>query len=193
MFFQQTYSTLVVTAASKFHDAILPLLPSSEFDPVCFAGSISEARRETLARQYDFILICAPLPDDFGTRFAIDICEKTDCAVMLLLRGDSYEEITAKVRPYGVFTMQLPTSSQSLRQGLRWMAAARERLRQFQKKAVTVEEKMAEIRLVNRAKCLLIEKRGMTEAEAHRHIEKQSMDRCTSKKEIATEILKTYG
>ena len=73
------------------------------------------------------------------------------------------------------------------------MAAARERLRQFQKKAVNVEEKMAEIRLVNRAKCLLIEKRGMTEAEAHRHIEKQSMDRCTSKKEIATEILKTYG
>ena len=33
----------------------------------------------------------------------------------------------------------------------------------------------------------------MTEQEAHRHIEKQSMDRCCSKKEIALGIIKTYS
>ena len=32
----------------------------------------------------------------------------------------------------------------------------------------------------------------MTEAEAHRFIEKQAMDRCTAKKEIALGIIKTY-
>ena len=51
---------------------------------------------------------------------------------------------------------------------------------------------MEEIRAVNRAKWLLISEINMDEPEAHRYIEKQAMDRCVSKKEIAEEIIKTY-
>ena len=51
---------------------------------------------------------------------------------------------------------------------------------------------MEEIRLVNRAKWILIEQLKMTEADAHHHIERQAMDRCVSKKEIALGIIKTY-
>ncbi len=49
---------------------------------------------------------------------------------------------------------------------------------------------MAEIRLINRAKWVLIEKQGMSEQDAHRYIEKQAMDRCVSKRIIAEEILR---
>ena len=59
--------------------------------------------------------------------------------------------------------------------------------------AVSLEERMREIRTVNRAKWLLISERGMSEAEAHRWIEKQAMDRCISKREVADEIIKTYS
>ena len=38
-----------------------------------------------------------------------------------------------------------------------------------------------EIRLMNRAKLILIKMRGMTEAEAHRFIIKTAMDRCVKK------------
>ena len=48
---------------------------------------------------------------------------------------------------------------------------------------------MEEIRLVNRAKWLLIEKQNMTELEAHRYIEKQAMDQCVQRKEIALQII----
>lgn len=53
------------------------------------------------------------------------------------------------------------------------MESARERLRQFEKKSLSVDEKMAEIRLVNRAKWLLISELKMSEPDAHRYIEKQ--------------------
>ena len=56
----------------------------------------------------------------------------------------------------------------------------------------TNEEKMAEIRLVNKAKWILISELSMSEPEAHRYIEKQAMDRCVSKRTIAEEIIKTY-
>ena len=57
----------------------------------------------------------------------------------------------------------------------------------------TLEEKMEEIRLVNRAKWALIKSCHMTEENAHRYIQKQAMDLCLSKKETAENILKTYG
>ena len=76
---------------------------------------------------------------------------------------------------------------------LSWMRSARERLRRSEKKTLTLEEKMEEIRLVNRAKWLLISELKMTEPNAHRYIEKQAMDRCISRRQVAEEIIKTYG
>lgn len=192
VFYGQTYSVLVVSSFQKFNDAIAPMLPNSEYYPVCFVSNIGAARREMLARHFDFVIINAPLPDDFGVRFAIDTCEKTDCVVLLMLRADAYEEVNAKVQSYGVFTIQIPTPAQTLKQGLKWMAAARERLRKLEKKTLTVEEKMEEIRTVNRAKWILIEQLNMTEAEAHHHIEKQAMDHSQSKIEAASAIIKSY-
>ena len=131
VFSDQTYSVLVVSAARKFCDAIAPLLPYSEYYPVCYVDNIAAAKRELLSRSYDLVLINAPLPDDFGTRFAIDICGRADCAVLLVLRSEGYEEVNLKVQPYGVFTLQVPTPVQTLKQGLQWMTAARERLRRL--------------------------------------------------------------
>ena len=73
------------------------------------------------------------------------------------------------------------------------LTSARERLRMTENKVQSVEEKMEEIRLINRAKWLLISELKMSEPDAHRYIEKQAMDRCVSKRVIAEEIVKTYS
>ena len=49
---------------------------------------------------------------------------------------------------------------------------------------------MAEIRLVNKAKWALIEKKGMTEEEAHKYIEHMAMDERITRKEAAEKVLK---
>ena len=72
------------------------------------------------------------------------------------------------------------------------MSSARERLRKSEKKALSIEEKMEEIRIVNRDKLLLISEMHMDESQAHRYIEKQAMDRCVTRKVVAEEIIKTY-
>lgn len=65
--------------------------------------------------------------------------------------------------------------------------------KKHRKKTLSIEEKMEEIRIVNRAKWLLISELKLDESEAHRYIEKQAMDRCVSKKTVAKEIIKTYS
>lgn len=192
VFGTETYSVLIVSNQHRFNEALIPMLPPSEYYPVCISTNIASARRELLSRNYDFVIINAPLPDDPGTRFAIDAGNRSDTVVLLLLRAENFEEVNERVISHGVFTLQVPFSSGTIRQGLKWMISARERLRKMATNNLSVEEKMEEIRLVNRAKWILIEQLKMNEADAHRHIEKQAMNRCTSKKEIALGIIKTY-
>lgn len=189
---EHCYSVLLVSSSAKFSDSLLNLLPETRYDPVSVAADVASARRNLLERRFDIVIINMPLTDDFGTRLALDITEDSGAGVMLLVKSEHYPDISARVSPYGILTLQKPTSSQMIMQTMFLMCATRERLRRMEEKKASMEEKMEEIRLVNRAKCLLIEQLKMTEKEAHRYIEKQAMDRCITKREIAEKILMTY-
>jgi response regulator NasT len=105
-------------------------------------------------------------------RLAIDICGGSDAAVLLLVKSELYDDVYAKVVEYGVMTLSKPATVQMVSQTLRGLCATRERMRRIEEKHKTVEEKIEELRLVNRAKWLLIECLNMTETDAHRYIEK---------------------
>ena len=192
VFQERTYSVLIVTASDSFTNSVMPLLPVTDYWPVTTARSVGEARRRIAETDFDIVLINAPLPDDFGMRLAIDICTNSGAGVLLTGKNDLFNDIYAKVISYGVITLSKPTNLQMVAQNLRILCATRERLRQMEAKQATVEEKIEEMRLINRAKWLLIECLGMTEPEAHRYIEKQSMDERISKREVAESIIKTY-
>ena len=192
VFQERTYSVLIVTASDSFVSSVMPLLPVTDYWPVTTVRSVSEARRRIVETDFDIVLINAPLPDDFGMRLAIDICTNSGAGVLLMVKSDLFNDIYAKVVGYGVITLSKPTNLQMVEQNLRILCATRERMRQMQARQATVEEKIEEIRLVNRAKWLLIECLSMTEPEAHRYIEKQSMDERISKREVAENIIKTY-
>lgn len=190
---ERIYSILVVSAAESFNSALAPLLPESRYDPVVHATSVATARRALAERSFDFVLVNAPLPDDPGTNLAIDSCTADGTVVLLLAKNDIYAGVYDRVVGHGVFTLPKPTSRPAMMQALSWMISARERLRRLEKKALPLQEKMEEIRLVNRAKWLLISQRQMSEPDAHHYIEKQAMDRCISKRMVAEEIIKAYS
>ena len=192
-FKERVYSVLVVSASQKFDTSLKELLPESAYSPVRYESSISSAKRALVEREYDFIIVNSPLPDDDGIRFSIDTCGDKKTVVMLLVRNELYHSVFDKVFSYGVYIISKPTSKQTVSGSLDWMATTRERLRSLEQKTLSLEDKMQEIRIVNRAKWLLISELKMTESDAHRYIEKQAMDRCVSKKEIAEAIIKTYS
>lgn len=190
---EQIYSVLIVSVSENLNTALSNLLPESKYGPVHTVSSISAAKRAFAEKAYDFIIINSPLPDDIGTRFAIDVCNSKSTVVLLMIRAELHEETYYKVAEHGVFTLPKPTSKSAMSTALSWMASARERLRKSEKKTISIEEKMEEIRIVNRAKWLLISEIKMDESDAHRYIEKQAMDRCISRREVAESIIKTYS
>lgn len=190
---ERCYSILIVSATESFTSAFGELLPESRYSPVHTVTNISSAKRVVAERSFDFVIVNSPLPDDVGTRFAIDICTSKQSVVLLLAKADIHPSVHDKVAEYGVFTLPKPTSKPILTQALNWMESMRERLRRFEQKSISIEEKMAEIRIVNKAKWLLISELKMSEPDAHRYIEKQAMDQCVSRKIIAEDIIRTYS
>lgn len=190
---EQVYSILLVSSAENFNTALSALLPESKYTPIHIVSNISTAKRELAERPFDFVFINSPLPDDIGTRFAIDTSNNGETVVLFIVRAELYNEMYDKVAEHGVFVLSKPTSKPTITTALSWLSSARERLRKAEKKTLSIEEKMEEIRIVNRAKWLLIDELKMDEPGAHRYIEKQAMDRCVTKRIIAEEIIKTYS
>lgn len=191
-FKEYVYSVLLVSASDNFNNSFTAMLSPKDYSPIDIVHNISHARRRIAERSYDLVIINTPLPDDFGRKFAIDICENQNMIAVLLVKNDMYDEIYDKVLEHGVLTLRKPTSSAILNQALDWMRIIRHRLSKIEKQTLSLEDKMAEIRIVNHAKWALIETCKMTEADAHRYIEKQAMDRCCTRREIAENILQTY-
>ncbi len=190
---EHIYSVLIVSAAEKINNALLSEFSGGRFDPVVIVDSVAKAQRRMVDEDYDLVLINAPLPDDFGRRFAVDVCTDSDRVALIMVRSDMFDEISSSLTPKGVMVIKKPLEVNRLDEMVAVMCSVRERLRRIKKKTVSLEEKMEEIRLVNRAKWALIKSCHMTEENAHRYIQKQAMDLCLSKKETAENILKTYG
>ena len=144
-----------------------------------------------MSRVVDIAIINTPLSDDFGIQLAIELSERNIC-VLTFVKGDRYEQIAYKLEGYGVITLAKPVDRASLVISVRMLKAMRAKLVKMETQRSSLESKMREIRLVNRAKLLLVERLSMTEEEAHRFIEKQAMDSCVKKGEIAENIIKTY-
>ncbi len=189
---EHAYSVLVVSSQESFNNAIAAMLPKASFQPTVNVSTVAAARRAVAERHFDFVIINSPVKDDLGMRFAIDCSTSHRALVLLLIPGEIHGEVYARVGEHGVFTLSKPMSRQSMDNALRWLLTAKRKLSGAENKTTKIEDKMEEIRLVNKAKWLLISNEGMLEPEAHRFLEKEAMDRCITKKAVAEEIIKKY-
>ena len=109
--------------------------------------------------------------------------------VLLVVKGEIADDVSAKVEDSGVFVIPKPVNRAFLHQALKLVLAARNRFLGLREENVRLQSKIEEIRLVDRAKCILIERCALSEPEAHRYIEKLAMDRRTTRRIIAEEVL----
>ena len=151
--------------------------------------SAVEARRCILERYYTIVVINSPLPDESGVELAIDTAGQCSASVLLIVPAGIYAQTLERVTDYGILVIEKPIPVHRIGVAMRFLSASQEKLKKLEFKVQDLEEKVQEIRLVDKAKFFLVEQRHMTEDEAHRYIGKQAMDHGTSRKRIAQEIL----
>lgn len=184
----ETYSVLVVTKDPKTSALIGVMLQPPMFETMV-TSDFNEARRLSSERVYNIVIV--DNSDGYGVDFATDIADSSS-TILLLTPPQHFEQVSYKVESYGILTITTPFDQFYFYNMIKIAIAVQYKIKILSSQTIKLKVKMEEIRLVNRAKMLLMQSLSMTEQEAHRYIEKEAMDRCIKKTSIAEEIIRTY-
>lgn len=180
---------LLISSLNHRQDSLESIL-NTAFSLVQTLDNAAEARRILLEQDFDMIVIDTPLKDEFGHMLSIYAARNPLTSVILAVKNDRVDEMCEKVQEYGVMVLTKPIDERIFIQTLNLMKAARYRMAVLKKENDDLQSKIEEIKLVDKAKCILIERFQYTEQAAHRAIEKKAMDHRMSRKEIARMIVK---
>ncbi len=183
------HSILVVSGSEQFDPVVKRSLPVGDFMTVDFLRSASSARRSILERYYDIVVINAPLPDDSGIDLAMDIVEDTNISVLIVTTPDIYGDVLDRVTDVGIMAIQKPFQRGLLNKSIRYLISVQNKLQKLSIEITSAKEKLEEVKIISRAKVLLIEKRGMSEDEAHRFIGSEAMNEGISRRRAAERIM----
>lgn len=183
---------LIVSSSQKSCEYLSGFMKESFTNDIIIAASGSDARRMIGQKDFSAVIINTPLSDEFGHELALRFTEETSAGIILIVKNEILEDISAGVEDYGVLTVSKPINRTLLYQSVKLAYSTHSRVMGYKHENVKLQSKIEEIRLVDRAKCALIQYLNMTEQQAHRYIEKQAMDMRVSKKEISEGIIKTY-
>ena len=153
-------------------------------------SDFNEARR--MATERSFNIIIADSGDGYDTDFAINIADSYS-TILLLVPNEHFDEISYRVEGYGILTITKPFEPFYFYNMVKIAIAVQYKVQVLSSQTTKLKVKMEEIKLVNRAKMLLMSNMNMSEQEAHRYIEKEAMDRGMKRTAISEEIIKTYG
>jgi two-component system, response regulator PdtaR len=185
-------TVLLAAGADKSRDSLAALLKADGFSRVLPVSSGGEARRCLVQGDFDLVVINAPLSDEFGHDLSVQAAESSSAGVILLVKSELADDISAQVEDFGVLVVSKPLSRQLFYQSIKLVMVTRRRILGLKTENDKLQNKIEEIRLVNRAKCVLIQVLKLTEPQAHRYIEKQAMDLRLTRRAVAENILKTY-
>lgn len=184
-------NVLIVSDNKTFFETIKMVLPPDEFE-ITSAENGSEARRLIVTRHFDILIVNAPLPDEHGLSFASDYVNST-MGILLVCPQTIYDSLAAEAEEQGIVVISNVNPPAFIYVAVKMLSSIIKRLELFEKKNRTLQEKMEDIRLINRAKWALIDKKKMSEEEAHKYIEKIAMNRRITSREAADEILELLG
>ena len=180
-------SILIVSASDQFNMIVRKSLAG--FTTIDIKKSAAMARRRLLEREFDLVVINSPLPDGAGEEFALDTAERSGASVLICVPRDVHQVVMDHAVDYGIIALSKPFPAVQMDRAIRFMVSMQSRIRELEAGKRKAQQKAEEIQIVSRAKLLLMEKRGMSEDEAHRFVNRQAMDQGLTRRMIAEKIL----
>lgn len=167
-------------------------LTASEFGFEHISVSDGSGAKELIENNvYSLVIVNAPLKNEFGLELAVHAA-KNGCGVIIAAPSKVCGEIANKIGTLDIFVLPKPLNKTLLLQTFRFVMLSNEHSKEFKNEKEKLETKLRDIRLIDRAKCVLVEYLRISEADAHRQIQKRAMDMRVSQVEVAQDILKTY-
>lgn len=185
-------NALIASKSEKASAYFTTMLKRDGYEPVLLADTASAACRLLGEREVGICIVDVPLRDEPGQELAISASENPACQVILVIKSEFADEVSERMAPYGILTIEKPVNQTMFWNALKMTDVMAVRYEKMQQEKQKLQTKLEDLRLINRAKLSLMSYLNMSEADAHRYIEKQAMDQRITKRKVAQNILRTY-
>lgn len=153
-------------------------------DDICTSAGEALRRVRTLAP--DILLINFDMPDMTGLEAATIMGGENICSVVLFVTNVQRGICADVAEDYDITLMPKPVNVETLLTVIEAAVLGRRRLDKEKEK---LRRELDGRKAIERAKGILMQKKGISEAEAYRRIQKMSMDSRLSMRDIAEKVI----
>ncbi|EEH64088.1 response regulator receiver domain protein [Gleimia coleocanis DSM 15436] len=168
---------------------IVETLKSAGFDVIAECDNGEAAVEKALELEPDLCVFDVKMPKMDGITAAEKILKELSCAVVMLT-AFSQTELVERARDAGAMAYVVkPFTPAELLPAVEIALHRQHEILAMENEIADLTERFETRKIVDRAKGLLMERMGMPESEAFRWIQKTSMDRRLSMREVAEAVI----
>ena len=165
------------------------MLENLEYEVVAEAGDGQQAVAEARETKPDICILDVKMPVMDGIE-AVSVITEEGIAPTILLTAYSDRELVDRAKDAGVFAYLVkPFKPGDLPPAIEVARSRYEQNLALNEEVSSLEEKLETRKLIDRAKGILMDTQGLTETEAYRRIQLQSMNPRKSMKEVAEAVI----
>lgn len=184
-------NVLIAGKTEEICESIAQLLIELDCDNISTFTSGAIIRGVDISK-FDSVIISTPLSDEFGLDLVADISNDAKNGIVVLAKREIADEVQKKIRFTGAFVLPRPFNKALLIQTIKLAEIAHIGMAKLEEENRQLTQQLSDMKIVNRAKSMLMQYLNLTEEQAHRHIQKQAMDLRKTQRAVAEDILKTY-
>ncbi len=183
---------LLVSYSEKSASSISELLTAEGYSKISVSSTAAQSRAEAEKDEFDLICINAPLQDETGVELSKHFARSTRSSVIIIVPQKNADAMNDELTKHGVLVIAKPVNKHLFHHFLQFTECFRMRMLSVTQENEMLRNMVEDMKVINRAKLLLISCLNMTESQAHRYLEKQAMDLRTSKLRVAKQVIRTY-
>lgn len=183
---------LLISYSQQGAVSLSDLLKTEGYSQVRAVKTCDEAYGVSLDEEYDLVCVNAPVGEDNGIELSRRFAETTRSCVVIIVPQRNADFVNDALTKHGVLVIAKPINKHLFHHYLQFTECFKQRMFRVVEENEKLRHMVEDMKVINRAKLLLITCLNMSEEQAHRYLEKQAMDLRTSKLQVAKQVIKTY-
>lgn len=183
---------LLVCDKADFSASIEQLLRSHGPCRLEVCSSALEGRDRLQHDAFDICFVNSPLEGNFAVPFINTLVPLNYATIVFLAPAEIRDETARHLESLGVLVLRKPLHKKDFLDTFDMALVFSKRARSLYEENARLRKKIHDLKLIDRAKVLLVEYLKLSEEQAHKYIEQQAMELRKSRAEIAQSIISTY-
>lgn len=185
-------NALLISHSEQSAVSLSQLLGSEGYTEISVCQTSQEAKKLANGEAFDLICVNAPLEKENGIELSKYFAGTTRSSVVIIVPQRNADYVNDALTEHGVLVIAKPVNKHLFHHFLQFTECFKMRMFRVIEENEKLKHMVADMKIINRAKFLLITCLNMSEDQAHRYLEKQAMDLRTSKLEVAKQVIRTY-